>query len=115
MVRKSRRAKTEGHRRAKPVRRGAVPNRKEGGGEDSAANGAGPGSQSVPSLHGMFLIALDSRDFKRAGEIVKKIEKVEPDYQSLPALRRRLEAGNDKNLEGAVYDRAQSYLRHHAR
>jgi tetratricopeptide (TPR) repeat protein len=46
----------------------------------------------VPSLHGMFLIALDSRDFKRASEIVKKIEKVEPSYEALPSLKRRLES-----------------------
>jgi tetratricopeptide (TPR) repeat protein len=45
----------------------------------------------VPSLHGLFIIALDSHDVARATEIIKKIEKAEPDYQALPELKRRLE------------------------
>jgi tetratricopeptide (TPR) repeat protein len=50
----------------------------------------------VPSLHGLFIIAIDSHDIARATEIVKKIEKVEPDYQGLPDLKRRLESESGK-------------------
>jgi len=50
----------------------------------------------VPSLHGLFIIAIDNHDLARATEIVKKIEKVEPSYQALPDLKRRLEAESAK-------------------
>ena len=46
----------------------------------------------VPSLHGLFIIAIDGHDVAKATEIVRRIEQAEPGYESLPDLKKRLAA-----------------------
>ena len=46
----------------------------------------------VPSMHGLFIIALDSKDVAKATEYVRQIEKSEPDYPGLADLKARLAA-----------------------
>src|SRR5712671_4698057 len=46
----------------------------------------------VPSLHGLFIIAIDSHDVPKATEIVRRIEQAEPGYEPLPDLKKRLAA-----------------------
>jgi len=49
----------------------------------------------VPSMHGLFIVALDNHDVTKASEYVKRIEQAEPDYPALSDLKKRLaqEAG----------------------
>ena len=44
----------------------------------------------VPSLHGLFIVAIDSHDLSKAAEYVHKIEQVDPRYESLDDLKRKL-------------------------
>ena len=44
----------------------------------------------VPSLHGLFIIALDSHEVAKATEYFRKIEQIEPDYPGLSDLKARL-------------------------
>jgi len=44
----------------------------------------------VPSLHGLFIIALDNHDAAKATEYVRKIEQIEPAYPGLADLKARL-------------------------
>jgi len=46
----------------------------------------------VPSMHGLFIIALDSNDVAKATDYVRQIEKSEPDYPGLADLKARLAA-----------------------
>jgi Tfp pilus assembly protein PilF len=46
----------------------------------------------VPSLHGLFIIALDSHDVARATEYVQRIEQIDPKYPGLADLKTRLAA-----------------------
>jgi Tfp pilus assembly protein PilF len=46
----------------------------------------------VPSLHGLFIIALDSHDVAKATEYLQRIEKSEPKYPGLADLKARLAA-----------------------
>ena len=46
----------------------------------------------VPSLHGLFIIALDSHDVTKAGEYLQRIEKADPAYPGLADLKARLAA-----------------------
>jgi Flp pilus assembly protein TadD len=46
----------------------------------------------VPSMHGLFIIALDSNDVAKATDYVRQIEKSEPDYAGLADLKARLAA-----------------------
>jgi len=47
-------------------------------------------SKHVPSLHGLFIIALDSHDVAKAGEYLQRIEKIDPAYPGLSDLKARL-------------------------
>jgi len=47
-------------------------------------------SKHVPSLHGLFIIALDSHDVAKATEYVKRIEQIDPSYPGLSDLKARL-------------------------
>jgi cytochrome c-type biogenesis protein CcmH/NrfG len=51
----------------------------------------------VPSLHGLFIIAIANNDVANAAEIIHKIEEVEPGYPSLPDLKKRLAAEKSKS------------------
>jgi Tfp pilus assembly protein PilF len=46
----------------------------------------------VPSLHGLFIIALDSHDVAKATEYVRRIEQIDPGYPGLSDLKTRLAA-----------------------
>jgi Tfp pilus assembly protein PilF len=46
----------------------------------------------VPSLHGLFIIALDSHDVAKATEYVQRIEQIDPKYPGLADLKTRLAA-----------------------
>jgi len=46
----------------------------------------------VPSLHGLFIIALDSHDVAKATDYVSRIEKIDPGYPGLSDLKARLAA-----------------------
>jgi Tfp pilus assembly protein PilF len=46
----------------------------------------------VPSLHGLFIIALVSHDVARATEYVQRIEQIDPKYPGLADLKTRLAA-----------------------
>jgi Flp pilus assembly protein TadD len=46
----------------------------------------------VPSLHGLFIIALDSHDVAKATEYVRRIEQIDPAYPGLADLKTRLAA-----------------------
>ena len=46
----------------------------------------------VPSLHGLFIIALDGHDVTKAGEYLQRIEKIDPAYPGLSDLKARLAA-----------------------
>jgi Flp pilus assembly protein TadD len=50
---------------------------------------------SIPSLHGLTLLALEKRDAARAERFIKQLESAEPTYDQLPELRNRL-----KGLQG---------------
>ena len=45
----------------------------------------------IPSLYGMFLLSLHRREIAKAGDYLKKIEAIDPGYEGLAELRRRLE------------------------
>lgn len=47
--------------------------------------------KNIPSLHGLTLLALEKKDFSKAADLITQIEKIEPDYGQLPALRSRLQ------------------------
>ena len=49
-------------------------------------------SKHVPSLHGLFMIALDGHDVTKAGEYLQRIEKIDPKYPGLSDLKARLAA-----------------------
>jgi Flp pilus assembly protein TadD len=49
-------------------------------------------SKHVPSLHGLFIIALDSHDAAKAGEYLQRIEKIDPSYPGLSDLKAKLAA-----------------------
>jgi len=44
----------------------------------------------VPSLHGLFIIALDNHDVAKATEYLRKVEQVDPTYPGLSDLKARL-------------------------
>ena len=46
----------------------------------------------VPSLHGLFIIALDSHDVAKATDYVHRIEQIDPGYPGLADLKTRLTA-----------------------
>lgn len=46
----------------------------------------------VPSLHGLFIIALDSHDVAKATDYVRRIEQIDPSYPGLSDLKTRLAA-----------------------
>jgi Tfp pilus assembly protein PilF len=46
----------------------------------------------VPSLHGLFIIALDGHDVAKATEYVRRIEQIDPSYAGLADLKARLAA-----------------------
>jgi len=50
--------------------------------------------KSIPSLHGLTLLALEKHDSARAGQLIKQIETIEPNYSQLPELRNRLQSGS---------------------
>ncbi len=45
----------------------------------------------IPSLHGLVLLAIGERDKARASQFLAQIEKVDPAYQGLPAIRDRFQ------------------------
>ena len=49
-------------------------------------------SKHVPSLHGLFIIALDSHDVAKATDYVHRIEQIDPVYPGLSDLKARLAA-----------------------
>jgi Flp pilus assembly protein TadD len=46
----------------------------------------------VPSLHGLFIIALDNHDIAKATDYVHRIEQIDPAYPGLADLKARLAA-----------------------
>ena len=46
----------------------------------------------VPSMHGLFFIAMDAKDKTLAAEYIRRIEAAEPDYKGLADLKSRLAA-----------------------
>jgi Flp pilus assembly protein TadD len=48
--------------------------------------------RNVASLHGLSLLALEKHDLTRAGQLIKQIETVDPNYSQLSELRARLQA-----------------------
>lgn len=53
----------------------------------------------VPSMHGLFIIALDNHDVTTASDLLARIEKAEPDYREMEDLKARLakeKAGTSK-------------------
>jgi Tfp pilus assembly protein PilF len=45
--------------------------------------------QHIPSLHGLLLLAIEKKDRARSTELLERIEKTEPGYGALPALKLR--------------------------
>jgi len=45
----------------------------------------------VPSMHGLFIIALDNKDVATASDLLARIQKAEPDYPGMEDLKARLE------------------------
>jgi hypothetical protein len=67
--------------------RRAVADREEGGGEDVQLRTAlTQDPKHVPSLHGLFIIALDNHDVATL-DLLARIEKAEPDYRELEDLK----------------------------
>jgi len=50
----------------------------------------------VPSLYGMFLLSLHRHDVPRAEEFFAKIQKVDPTYEGLAELKKRLDEERSK-------------------
>jgi tetratricopeptide (TPR) repeat protein len=50
----------------------------------------------IPSLYGMVLLSLHHKDLPKAAEYFKKIETIDPGYEGLADLRRRLEEERNK-------------------
>ena len=48
-------------------------------------------SKHVPSMHGLFIIALDNKDVATASDLLARIQKAEPDYPGMEDLKARLE------------------------
>jgi len=44
----------------------------------------------VPSMHGLFIIAIDNHDVAAAKDLLARIEKAEPDYPGMADLKARL-------------------------
>jgi len=53
--------------------------------------------RNIPSLHGLFLLNIEKHDLKRAEDLIKQIESVEPTYSQLPDLKSRLAAARGSN------------------
>jgi tetratricopeptide (TPR) repeat protein len=50
----------------------------------------------IPSLYGMFLLSLHRHDVPSAEEFFGKLQKVDPAYEGLPELKRRLDEERSK-------------------
>jgi Tfp pilus assembly protein PilF len=44
----------------------------------------------IPSIHGLLLLAVESRDQARATQLLQRIETIQPEYQGLPAIKARM-------------------------
>lgn len=51
----------------------------------------------VPSLHGLTIIAVDSKDFAGAKQLIQRIEKSKPDYDGISDLKKRVAAAEAKS------------------
>src|SRR5262245_16193317 len=45
----------------------------------------------IPTLYGMFLVSLYKHEVAKAEEFLRKVESIDPGYEGLPDLRKRLE------------------------